>query len=42
MKKLFAAALVAFSLAGCVTREEAQFWAGVAIVVADEVVNGRR
>lgn len=42
MKKIVLAAAVAVSLAGCVTREEAQFWSGVAIMVADEVINGRR
>jgi outer membrane lipoprotein SlyB len=42
MKKLILAAVVALSLAGCATREDAQFWTGVAIMVADEVVNGRR
>nr|WP_280939990.1 hypothetical protein [Methylobacterium sp. ZNC0032] len=42
MKKIIIIAVVALSLGGCVTREEAKFWAGVAISVADEVVNGRR
>ena len=42
MKKIIIIAVVALSLGGCVTREEAQFWSGVAIMIADEVINGRR